>query len=168
MPQAVPVNPLLETCEPRGGGFDSCQPHHVNQRFSSTRAGPFGFLGLECPICSPFGHRLQIAVRNTRGPFPVTGFAHCGATAATLEAMAQAIFMSWFADFDPVIAKIVAKAEGRDPLPATMSAISGKPDAELDTLAPDQRTQLSAHREDAAGPVADQAEMTTLWAHPPP
>ena len=103
-----------------------------------------------------------------QGAFPVTGFAHYGATQATLEAMAQAIFMSWFAAFDSVMAKIAAKAEGRDPLPATVSAISGRPDAELDTLAPDQRTQLSANRADAAGPVADQAEGMTLWAHPPP
>jgi type I restriction enzyme S subunit len=52
----------------------------------------------------------------------------------TLEAMAQAIFKSWFVDFDPVKAKIAALAEGRDPLRAAMSAISGKADAELDAL----------------------------------
>lgn len=62
----------------------------------------------------------------------------------TLEAMAQAIFKSWFVDFDPVKAKIAAKAEGRDPLRAAMTAISGKPDAELDTLPPDQFTPLAA------------------------
>lgn len=62
----------------------------------------------------------------------------------TLEAMAQAIFQSWFVDFDPVKAKIAAKAEGRDPLRAAMTAISGKPDAELDTLPPDQFASLAA------------------------
>ncbi|MEY4507324.1 MAG: hypothetical protein RL297_1902 [Pseudomonadota bacterium] len=62
----------------------------------------------------------------------------------TLEAMAQAIFKSWFVDFDPVKAKIAANAEGRDPLRAVMTAISGKPDAELDTLPPDQFTPLAA------------------------
>lgn len=62
----------------------------------------------------------------------------------TLEAIAQAIFKSWFVDFDPVKAKIAAKAEGRDPLRAAMGAISGKTDAELDTLPPDQQTQLAA------------------------
>ena len=62
----------------------------------------------------------------------------------TLEAMAQAIFKSWFVDFDPVKAKIAAKAEGRDPLRAAMTAISGKPDAELDTLPPDQLAPLAA------------------------
>lgn len=62
----------------------------------------------------------------------------------TLETMAQAIFKSWFVDFDPVKAKIAAKAEGRDPLRAAMTAISGKPDAELDTLPPDQFATLAA------------------------
>lgn len=62
----------------------------------------------------------------------------------TLEAMAQAIFKSWFVDFDPVKAKITAKQEGRDPLRAAMSAISGKPDAELDALPPEQYEQLAA------------------------
>lgn len=62
----------------------------------------------------------------------------------TLEAMAQAIFKSWFVDFDPVKAKIAAKAESRDPLRAAMCAISGKTDAELDTLPPDQHAHLAA------------------------
>lgn len=65
-------------------------------------------------------------------------------TNKTLEAMAQAIFKSWFVDFDPVKAKIAAKAEGRDPLRAAMTAINGKPDAELDTLPPDQFASLAA------------------------
>ena len=62
----------------------------------------------------------------------------------TLEAMAQAIFQSWFVDFYPVKAKIAAKAEGRDPLRAAMSAMSGKADAELDALPPAQYEQLAA------------------------
>ena len=62
----------------------------------------------------------------------------------TLEATAQAIFKSWFVDFDPVKAKIAAKQEGRDPLRAAMTAISGKPDAELDTLPPEQYEQIAA------------------------
>lgn len=61
----------------------------------------------------------------------------------TIEAMAQAIFKSWFVDFDPVKAKIAAKQQGRDPLRATMSAISGKSDAELDALPPEQYEQLA-------------------------
>ena len=62
----------------------------------------------------------------------------------TLEAMAQAIFKSWFVDFDPVKAKIAAKAEGRDPLRAAMSAISGKAEDELDALPTEQYEQLAA------------------------
>ena len=44
----------------------------------------------------------------------------------TLEAMAQAIFKSWFVDFDPVKAKQAAKALGHDPGRAAMAALSGK------------------------------------------
>ena len=62
----------------------------------------------------------------------------------TLEAMAQAIFKSWFVDFAPVKAKIAAKASRRDPLRAAMSAICGKADAELDALPPAQYEQLAA------------------------
>lgn len=62
----------------------------------------------------------------------------------TLEAMAQAIFKSWFVDFDPVKAKIAALAAGRDPLRAAMSAISGKIEAELDSLPPEPYQQLAA------------------------
>ena len=62
----------------------------------------------------------------------------------TLEAIAQAIFQSWFVDFYPVKAKIAAKAEGRDPLRAAMSAICGKSDPELDGLSPEQYDLLAA------------------------
>lgn len=62
----------------------------------------------------------------------------------TLEAMAQAIFKSWFVDFAPVKAKIAAIQEGRDPLRAAMTAISGRRDAELDALSPEQYEQLDA------------------------
>ena len=62
----------------------------------------------------------------------------------TLEAMAQAIFQSWFVEFDPVKAKIAAKQEGRDPLRAAMTAVSGKADAEIDALPPEQYEQLAA------------------------
>ncbi|WP_192985753.1 restriction endonuclease subunit S [Pseudomonas sp. EggHat1] len=62
----------------------------------------------------------------------------------TLEAMAQAVFKSWFIDFDPVKAKITAIAEGSDPLRAAMGAISGKTDAELDALPPEHYEQLAA------------------------
>ena len=61
----------------------------------------------------------------------------------TLEQIAQAIFKSWFVDFEPVKAKIEAKQNGQDPERAAMRAISGKADEELDRLTPEQRQQLT-------------------------
>ncbi|EPE2374763.1 restriction endonuclease subunit S, partial [Pseudomonas aeruginosa] len=61
----------------------------------------------------------------------------------TLEAMAQAIFKSWFVDFDPVKAKIAAIEQGQDPLRAAMRAISGKTDAELDQMPREHHDQLA-------------------------
>ena len=76
----------------------------------------------------------------------------------TSEAMAQAIFKSWFVDFDPVKARIAAIQEGRDPLRAAMSAISGKSDAELDALRHEQCTQLAA----TAALFPDEMEASEL------
>ena len=61
----------------------------------------------------------------------------------TLEQIAQAIFKSWFVDFEPVKAKIEAKQNGQDPERAAMRAISGKTDEELNALTPEQRQQLT-------------------------
>lgn len=80
----------------------------------------------------------------------------------TLEAMAQALFKSWFVDFDPVKAKVAAKQEGRDPLRAAISAISGKPDTELDALPREQFDQLAA----AAVLFPDEMEESELGGIP--
>lgn len=80
----------------------------------------------------------------------------------TLEAMAQAIFKSWFVDFDPVKAKIAALLEGRDPLRAAMSAISGKPDTELDALPREHYDQLAA----TAALFPDEMEESELGEIP--
>ena len=80
----------------------------------------------------------------------------------TLEAMAQALFKSWFVDFDPVKAKIAARQEGRDPLRAAMSAISGKPEVELDALPPEQYAQLAA----TAALFPDDMEQSELGEIP--
>ena len=77
---------------------------------------------------------------------------------ATLEAMAQALFKSWFVDFDPVKAKLAAVRCGRDPEQAAMAAIAcklvvppGKPKAEtLDAQLP------SAEAIDAAIAALDE------------
>lgn len=80
----------------------------------------------------------------------------------TLEVIAQATFKSWFVDFDPVKAKIAAIQEGRDRLRAAMSAISGKPDAELDGLPPEQYAPLAA----TAALFPDEMEGSVLGAMP--
>lgn len=80
----------------------------------------------------------------------------------TLETMAQAIFTSWFVGFDPVTAKIAAKAEGRDPLRAAIRAISGKTDAELDVLPREQFDQLAA----TAALFPDEMEESELGEVP--
>jgi len=65
-------------------------------------------------------------------------------TNQTLESIAQAIFKSWFIDFDPVRAKIAAKQEGKDPELAAMCAISGKSETELEQMAKDDFAELQA------------------------
>lgn len=67
----------------------------------------------------------------------------------TLEAMAQALFKSWFVDFDPVKAKAEVLANGGnadDANRAAMRTISGKTDAELEDMAtnhPEDHAQLT-------------------------
>lgn len=63
-------------------------------------------------------------------------------TNQTLEQLAQAIFKSWFVDFDPVKAKIQANENGQDSERAAMCVISGKADDELDQLNPETLQQL--------------------------
>ena len=62
----------------------------------------------------------------------------------TLESIAQALFKSWFVDFDPVRAKIVAKQEGNNPEFAAMCVISGKSEVELHQMAEDDFAELQA------------------------
>ena len=61
-----------------------------------------------------------------------------------LESIAQAIFKSWFIDFEPVRVKIAAKQEGSDPELAAMCAISGKSEVELQQMAEDDLAKLRA------------------------
>ncbi len=62
----------------------------------------------------------------------------------TLESIAQAIFKSWFIDFEPVRAKIAAKQEGKDAELAAMCVISGKSEEELKQMAEDDFAELQA------------------------
>ncbi|EOD1579064.1 restriction endonuclease subunit S [Pseudomonas aeruginosa] len=80
----------------------------------------------------------------------------------TLEAMAQAIFKSWFIDFDPVKARIAAIEQGQDPLRAAMRAISGKTDAELDQMPREHHDQLAA----TAALFSDAMEESEWWEIP--
>lgn len=63
-------------------------------------------------------------------------------TNQTLEHIAQAIFKSWFVDFEPTRAKIAAKQNGQETECAAMAAISGKSIDELDQLSAEQQEQL--------------------------
>jgi type I restriction enzyme, S subunit len=70
----------------------------------------------------------------------------------TLEAMAQAVFKSWFVDFEPVKAKATAKAAGATPVAierAAMAAVAGRSIEEaiadegyFDDLTPSNRASL--------------------------
>ena len=62
----------------------------------------------------------------------------------TLESIAQAIFKSWFIDFEPVHAKLAAKQEGRDPELAAMCVISGRSEEELEQMAKEDFAELQA------------------------
>lgn len=62
----------------------------------------------------------------------------------TLESIAQAIFKSWFIDFDPVRAKIAAKQAGQNPELTAMCAISGKSEAELQQMEKEDFAELQA------------------------
>lgn len=80
-------------------------------------------------------------------------------TNQTLEQIAQAIFKSWFVDFDPVKAKMTALAAGgrrEDAECAAMCAISGKDESALDAM---QREQPAAYAELAATAALFPAAM---------
>lgn len=76
-----------------------------------------------------------------------------GSINQTLEQMAQAIFKSWFVDFEPVKAKIAAREAGgseEDAQIAAMSANSGKDAdqlAQMQSEQPEQYTELRATAE---------------------
>lgn len=83
----------------------------------------------------------------------------------TLEAMAQALFKSWFVDFEPVRAKVAALELGEDPTRAAMRAISGKTDAELNAF---QTTDAVAYNQlyATASLFPDEFEQSELGLVP--
>ena len=62
----------------------------------------------------------------------------------TLEGISQAIFKSWFVDFEPTRAKITSKENGQNPEFAAMAAIAGKEIDELGELSAEQFEQLKS------------------------
>ena len=62
----------------------------------------------------------------------------------TLESIAQALFKSWFVDFDPVRAEIAAKQEGKDSELAAMCIISGKSEDEIQQMPEGDFAELQA------------------------
>lgn len=114
---------------------------NANQVGVPSIARPASYLKtIEIPV--PSIKEQQLVVRNIKTLDAKIRSNSC--INQILETMAQAVFKSWFVDFDPVNAKMAAKQDGRDPLRAAMSAISGKPESELDALPPEQYEQLAA------------------------
>ena len=86
----------------------------------------------------------------------------------TLEAMAQAIFKSWFVDFDPVHAKAKAKADGLDAEGinrAAMAVIASKSDAELAKMKADSPAEYEQLKT-LASLFPDQLEESELGLIP--
>lgn len=96
-----------------------------------------------------------------------------GQTNQALEHIAQAIFKSWFVDFEPTRAKIAANKAGQDPERAAMAAISGKSLDELDQLSPGQQEQLKktatlfpdALVDSELGEIPEDWDASTLGEH---
>lgn len=86
----------------------------------------------------------------------------------TLEAMAQAIFKSWFVDFDPVHAKAKAKSDGLDAEAinrAAMAVIASKSDAELTKMKADSPAEYEQLKT-LASLFPDQLEESELGMIP--
>lgn len=93
----------------------------------------------------------------------------------SLEQMAQAIFKSWFVDFEPVKAKIAALEAGgsaEDALLAAMQSISGKDKPEITRLQAEQPEQYAELRATAklfpsAMQDSELGEIPEGWAAQP-
>lgn len=76
----------------------------------------------------------------------------------TLEDIMQSIFKSWFVDFEPVRARIIAREQEGGSLFSAMRSISGKTDAELDQMPREQYDQLAT----VAALFPDEMESSDL------
>jgi type I restriction enzyme S subunit len=131
-----------------------------NSRGTTQAYVPLGALR-DFPVRVPNDEGVKRAITNVLGKLD-DKIAVNHRINQTLETMAQSLFKSWFVDFDPIKAKIAAIQESRDPLRAAMTAISGKPDAELDAMSPEQYEQLAA----TAALFPDEMEASELGEIP--
>lgn len=87
-------------------------------------------------------------------------------TNKTLEAIAQAIFKSWFVDFDPVRAKMEGRQpEGMDEATAALFPDSFE-ESELGLVPKGWTTQSVANVIDTAGGATPDTKNTLLWEPP--
>ncbi|MDQ2178790.1 restriction endonuclease subunit S [Marinifilum sp. D714] len=113
---------------------------------ADSRSGTFPQITFESiayyPIKYPI-NKIQKAIAKLGFDF-IYKIANNNRINQTLEQIAQALFKSWFVDFDPVKAKIQAKAQGKDPQLAAMEAISGKTAVETQGFASPEYDELRA------------------------
>ncbi|RIJ42658.1 restriction endonuclease subunit S [Pontibacter oryzae] len=90
---------------------------------------------------------------------------NCRAIIKLIESISQTIFNSWFKDFDPVRAKVAAKASGIDTQLAAIQAISGKSPAEIEQLLQKQYQKLAATADSFPEELvkSDEGEIPMGW-----
>ena len=111
---------------------------HVGTLIPHFKKGDFGNLYFDIPEDMEFQKKVGEAYFEFCNKIEL----NCQ-TNQTLEEMAQAVFKSWFVDFEPTRAKIKARENGKDPTRAAMAAIAGKTVDQLDTLSPEQIETLA-------------------------
>lgn len=106
------------------------------------------FLSFPIPAINEARERLVTALEAIEGKITLNNHIN-----QTLEQIAQALFKSWFVDFEPVKAKVAAlKAGGsdEDALIAAMEAVSGKTPVHLATLSAEKPERYAELRATAA------------------
>lgn len=113
---------------------------HVGSLIPHFKKGDFGNLYFDIPLDMEY----QKKVGDTYFDFCLKIESN-RKTNQTLEQIAQALFKSWFVDFEPTRAKIAAKESGASPEEierAAMCAISGKTPDQLAQLPPETQQNL--------------------------
>jgi restriction endonuclease S subunit len=141
----------------------------IGQHEIMSRVNPTGVPCISKPLTSlrQFGIRLPIEVKEQRAIAHILGTLddkiELNRTMnETLEAMARAIFKSWFVDFDPVC----AKAEGRDTgLPKEISDLfpDSFEDSELGEIPKGWNIQRFADTVDIIGGGTPKTSVAEYW-----